>query len=101
MNSPKIINHIKINLEMIILTLVLLVLGQNGSGQNGTDKMVWTKWYTNKMALDKMVWTKWHRQNITDNVTNQSISHLQYEFFINPASALTPSAFLYVLNIYI
>src|SRR6218665_1849257 len=21
------------------------VLGQNGSGQNGTDKMVWTKWY--------------------------------------------------------
>ena len=21
------------------------VTGQNGSGQNGTDKMVWTKWY--------------------------------------------------------
>src|SRR6218665_3672426 len=28
--------------------------GQNGSGQNGTDKMVWAKWYTDKMALDKM-----------------------------------------------
>ena len=26
-------------------------------GQNGTDKMVWTKWYTDKMILDKMVWT--------------------------------------------
>src|SRR6218665_1513962 len=24
-------------------------------GQNGTDKMVWTKWYTDKMVLDKMV----------------------------------------------
>src|SRR6218665_1552791 len=32
----------------------------NGSGQNGTDKMVWTKWYTDKMVLDKMVRTKWH-----------------------------------------
>ena len=36
------------------------VLGQNGSGQNGTDKMVWTKWYTDKMVLDKMVRTKWY-----------------------------------------
>src|SRR6218665_3333420 len=26
-----------------------------GSGQNNTDKMVWTKWYA-----DKMVWTKWY-----------------------------------------
>ena len=34
--------------------------GQNGSGQNGMDKMVWTKWYTDKMALDKMEWTKWY-----------------------------------------
>src|SRR6218665_1939522 len=44
----------------------LLVTGQNGSGQNGTDKMVWTKWYTDKMALDKMVWTKWYGQNGTN-----------------------------------
>jgi len=22
-----------------------LVLGQNGRGQNGTDKMAWTKWH--------------------------------------------------------
>src|SRR6218665_629504 len=42
-----------------------MVLGQNGSGQNGTDKMVWTKWYTDKMVLDKMVWTKWYGQNGT------------------------------------
>jgi len=37
-----------------------MVLGQNGSGQNGTDKMVWAKWYTDKMVLDKMVRTKWY-----------------------------------------
>jgi len=41
------------------------VLGQNGSGQNGTDKMVWTNWYTDKMVLDKMVRTKWYGQNGT------------------------------------
>ena len=56
--------------------MVMMVLGQNGSGQNGTDKMVWTKWYTDKMvygqngigqnsmgkwqATDKMVWTKYY-----------------------------------------
>src|SRR6218665_2521243 len=38
-------------------------LGQNGSGQNGMDKMVWTKWYTDKMVLDKIASTKWHGQN--------------------------------------
>jgi len=27
-----------------------LVTGQNGSGLNGTDKMIWTKWYTDKMV---------------------------------------------------
>src|SRR6218665_1014223 len=35
-------------------------------GQNGTDKMVWTKWYTDKMSLDKMVWTKWYGKNGTN-----------------------------------
>ena len=45
---------------------ILRVLGQNGSGQNGTDKMVWTKWYTDKMVLDKMVQTKLYGQNGTD-----------------------------------
>ena len=42
------------------------VLGQNDSGQNGTDKMVWTEWYTDKMVLDKMAWTKWYGQNGTE-----------------------------------
>ena len=41
------------------------VTGQNGSGQNGTDKMVWTKWYTDKMVLNKMARTKWYGQNGT------------------------------------
>src|SRR6218665_1377282 len=44
------------------------VTGQNGRGQNGTDKMVWTKWYTDKMIRDKMVWTKWYGQNGTDKM---------------------------------
>src|SRR6218665_3302412 len=48
-----------------IQTMRPLVTGQNGSGQNGTDKMVWTKWYTDKMVLDKMVRTKWYGQNGT------------------------------------
>src|SRR6218665_1687548 len=50
------------------------VNGQNGSGQNGTDKMVWTKimvwtkWYTDKLSLDKMVWTKWYGQSGRDKM---------------------------------
>ena len=35
------------------------VLGQNGSGQNGTDKMVWTKWY-GQNGTDKMVRLKYY-----------------------------------------
>jgi len=42
------------------------VTEQNGSGQNGMDKMVWTKWYTDKMVLNKMARTKWYGQNGTD-----------------------------------
>ena len=72
--------------------LITSVLGQNGSGQNGMGKMVWTicyvdkmvldkmvldkmvrtKWYawtkcyTYKMLTDKMVWTNWYGQKGTD-----------------------------------
>ena len=42
-----------------------MVYRQNGIIQNGTDKMVWTKWYTDKIVLDKMVQTKWYGQNGT------------------------------------
>src|SRR6218665_3231019 len=45
-------------------------------GQKGTDKMVWTKWYTDKMVLDTMVWTKWYGQNGMDKmllINHQSI----------------------------
>ena len=27
-----------------------MVYGQNGMGQNGMDKIVWTKWYMDKMV---------------------------------------------------
>src|SRR6218665_3833203 len=37
----------------------LEVLGQNGSGQNGMNKMVWTKWY---------------KYNGADKIINQSIN---------------------------
>src|SRR6218665_1079002 len=47
-------------------------VGENGSGQNGTDKMVWTKWHgqngMDKMVLDKMGWTKWYGQNGMDKM---------------------------------
>jgi len=56
--NRKHINVIKNNITFI--SALVTVLGQNGSGQNGTDKIVWTKWYTDKMVLDKMVWTKWY-----------------------------------------
>ena len=55
-----------------------MVLGQNGSGQNCMDKMVWTKWYTDKMVLVKMAWTKWYGQNSTDKI-------LRIKSSINPA----------------
>jgi len=82
------------------------VLGQNGSGQNGTDEMVWTKWYTDKMLLDKMVWTKWYEQNGTYKILRikSSINLAPIDnmiFFYNPASILTPFAFLFVLFIYL
>jgi len=39
---------------MLSLTTIARVTGQNGSGQNGTDKMIWTKWY-GQNGTDKMV----------------------------------------------
>jgi len=58
-----------------------MVYGQNGIGQNGMDKIIWTKWCMDRMVLDKIVWTqlygqngiwtewyctKWYRQNCMD-----------------------------------
>src|SRR6218665_786357 len=55
---------VNLNLGSVIsLQMIINVLGQNG-----TDKMVWTKWYTDKMVLDKMAWTKWHGHNGTDQI---------------------------------
>ena len=30
------------------------------TGQNGTDKMVWTKWYGQNGIRTKCYWTKWY-----------------------------------------
>jgi len=40
---------------------ILVVQGQNGSG-----KMVRTKWFTDKILADNMVWTRCYGQNGTD-----------------------------------
>src|SRR6218665_332411 len=78
---------VNLNLGSVIsLQMIIKVLGQNGSGQNGTDKMARTKWYGS---------------NITNKVIIQSSSHLQYDCFINSASTLTPSVFFYGLVIYL
>ena len=36
------------------------VTGQNDSGQNGTDKMVYGQNGIGQNSTDKMVWTKWY-----------------------------------------
>jgi len=36
------------------------VTGQNGTGQNGTDKMVYGQNGIGQNGTDKMVWTKWY-----------------------------------------
>ena len=51
--------------------------GQKGSGQNGTDRKV-----HGQNGMEKLVRIK--------SSINQSRSHWQYDFFINPASTLTP-----------
>ena len=75
---------------------LLTVLGQNGSGQNGMDKMV----------LDQMVWAKWYGQNGMAKILwiKSSINPAliwQQDFFINPTSTLMPLAFPYMLIIYL
>jgi len=37
-----------------------MVLGQNGSGQNGTDKMVYGQNGIGQNGMDKMARTKWY-----------------------------------------
>jgi len=44
------------------------VSGQNGSGQNGTDKMVRTKWYEQNGIRRKLYWTKRYGQNGRDKM---------------------------------
>src|SRR6218665_923875 len=74
--------------------------GQNGMRTN----CHWTKWY-GQNGTDKMVWTKWYGQNgtnktvpIKSSINRKFQTHWQYDFFINPASALIPLHFLCVLS---
>src|SRR6218665_2786272 len=53
------------SIHIYIYICIYMVTGQNGSGQNGTDKMLWTTCYTDKIALDKMDRTKLYGQNGT------------------------------------
>jgi len=70
------------------------VLGQNGSRQNGTDRTVWTKQYTDKMVYgqngaDKMAQIKWY-----DKIINQSIPlPLTIRFFHQSQFHLDPVRF--------
>jgi len=48
--------------------VVRKVTEHNGSGQNGMDKMVQTKWYT-----DKWYWTTWNEQNGMDKTVAISV----------------------------
>jgi len=85
------------------------IQGQNGNGQNGTDKMVWTKWYMDKMALDKMARTKWYGENGTEKIVPiKSSINLPIQLplmtivsFVNPTSTLTLFVFLYVFITYL
>ena len=46
-----------------------MVLGQNVSGQNVTDKMSLTKCYVDKISLDKMSRTKCRGKNVGDKMS--------------------------------
>ena len=63
-----------------------MVYGQNGSGQNGMDKMVYGQNGTDKMLRIK---------------SSINPAPIDTDFFINCASTLTPLAFLYVLTVYL
>jgi len=39
-----------------------------GLGQNGSGRMVRTKWYGQNGIRAKWYWTKWHGQNGTDKM---------------------------------
>jgi len=45
---------------IVMLACLRLVLGQNGSGPNGTDKMVHGQNGIGQNGMDKMARTKWH-----------------------------------------
>src|SRR6218665_208124 len=60
-----------------------MVLGQNGSGQNGMDKMVRTKWY---------------EYNGADKIINQSIKHVPTDNMIFSSIPL-PLGSLYISSV--
>src|SRR6218665_1528916 len=79
-------------------TLIYMVLGV--LGQNGADKMVWTKWHTDKMSFDKMVRTKWYEYNGADKIINQSINHVPTDNMIFSSIPL-PLGSLYISSVFL
>ena len=68
-----------------------------------------TKWFGQNCIRTKGHWTKWYGQSGTDKMApiksvsqliNQSRSHWQCDFFINPASTFTSLGFLCVFITY-
>ena len=52
--------HVKCQFEADTLTILIPVLGQNGSGQDGMDKMVYGQNGIGQNGMDKMVRIKYY-----------------------------------------
>src|SRR6218665_3594629 len=59
-----------------------MVIGQKGSRQNGTDKMVCIN-ITYKMVLNKMVWTESYGQNGSNFLNKLFVPFCPYHFVHN------------------
>ena len=62
------LHSVSAKLKIWLLRTVRMVTGQNGSEQNGMDKMVYRQNVIGQNVIDKMIWTKWYRQNGMDKM---------------------------------
>src|SRR6218665_2226735 len=100
-------------LSFLLFCQKLLLCGEFQDKMVG-KKMVRTKWYEQNGIQPKWYWTKWYGQcgtdkmvqikYISDKIINHSINPASIDnmiFFFNPASNLTPLAFICVFFIYL